>query len=76
MPWYWSELMINVQDMNATGSGFFTDCKVDKLITTLTTIASIEGLIEMGARAGGSIPTYLYLMNVFGDPEAGSMKKG
>lgn len=73
MPWYWSELLVNVQDMNALGSGFYTDCKVDKLFTTFGTLASIEGLIEMGSRAAGSIPTYLYLINVFGDPETGSM---
>merc|ERR1712100_121574 len=24
LPWYWSELAINVQDMSATGAGFFT----------------------------------------------------
>merc|ERR1711907_316407 len=74
LPWYWSELVINIQDISATGSGFFTDCKLDKLFTTLTTMFSLEGLIELGSRAVGQFPTYISMFNTFGDPEATSME--
>jgi len=62
--------------MNATGSSFYTDCKLDKLFYTLTSMFSLEGVIELGSRAAGSLPTYFEIANVLSDPAASSMTKG
>jgi hypothetical protein len=55
MPWYWSEVMVNFQDVNAMTSSFYVDCKMDKLLFSLSRLASTEGLIQLGARGAGSI---------------------
>jgi len=55
MPWYWSEIMLNLQDVNANISGFYVDCKMDKLMFSLSRLASTEGLIQLSARGAGSI---------------------
>ena len=55
MPWYWSEVMVNFQDVNAMTSSFYVDCKLDKLMFSLSRLASTEGLIQLSARGAGSI---------------------
>ena len=64
MPWYWSEAMINMQDANALLSGFFIECKVDKMFYTVTHLISVEGVVELAARALGSVPAYVKFAEV------------
>jgi hypothetical protein len=55
MPWYWSEIMVNLQDVTSMTSSFYVDCKLDKLMFSLSSLASTEGLIKLSARGAGSI---------------------
>ena len=76
LPWYWSEAMINLQDGNALLAGFYLECKMDKLMYTMTHLLSVEGLAELFARALGSIPSYLMLYEVVIDPSSSDMELG
>ena len=68
MPWYWSELMINFQDSNALLGNFYLECKLDKCFTSISHIASVEGLTELGSRAAGSPMEFLALIDAMDDP--------
>ena len=43
------------QDLVAVQSQIFGTCKVDKLLSSLTGMFSLEGLSELGARTGGVV---------------------
>jgi hypothetical protein len=50
MPWYWPDGMMLSQDLTALGSMMYTDCSVDKLMTTLTHIPTVEGATSLLSR--------------------------
>lgn len=76
MPWYWSELVYNVEDFAATNGGIYEACEVGKLFTTLSGLISLEGAMELLSRATGNIFAYLELFKVCKDPDSTSLDCG
>merc|ERR1719498_110753 len=76
MPWYWEDLVYNVEDWTATMGGTYTACESGKLFTTLSGLISLEGAMELASRAAGNIFTYMELFNVCGDVDSTSMDCG
>lgn len=76
MPWYWEDFIYNIEDWTATNGAIYTSCEADKLFVSISTLFSVEGLMELLARAAGSIFTYIELGKICGDPTASSMQCG
>ena len=55
MPWYWSDLQVIIMDSITMSSNFYSECDVDKLMTTCTKIITVEGVSELASRAVGAI---------------------
>merc|ERR1712072_1519129 len=76
MPWYWSEVMVNFQDLNANLSGFYVSCKMDKLFYSLARLGSLEGITGLATRGGGSVFQIMSLTKAFKDPTTSTMALG
>ena len=50
MPWYWPDSMTLIQDITALGSMVYTNCSVDKLMSSLTHIPTVEGASALLSR--------------------------
>lgn len=75
-PWYWSEFILNGQDLMSLQSGAYLDCKTDKLFTTASELGSVEGIVELGARGIGSPFEILAMLGSFSDRKQSTQKKG
>lgn len=77
MPWYAPEGMQLFQDSTALIAGFYTTCQMDKLINSLSGIASVEGLSTLAARGSTSLLTLgPKFMSDFSDPEVSAFQLG
>jgi len=54
IPAYLSEFQIQIQDFVAISAALYVDCSIDKLFTTVTHLASDEGISEISSRVAGS----------------------
>ena len=73
LPWYAPEGMQLFQDSTALVAGFYTNCKMDKLITSLNGLVSVEGLSTLASRGGTSLLTLgPQFMSVWKDEAASS----
>lgn len=75
-PWYWEDLVYNVEDFTATTGGIYEACETGKLFTTLSGLLSLEGAMELLSRATGSIFTYFEIGRTCGDPDSSSLDCG
>ena len=55
LPWYWPEGITLTQDMVALTSQVYTNCSMDKLLTTLTHIPTVEGGTAMLGRVSSAL---------------------
>lgn len=55
-PAYLAEAQIQAQDLLAITSALYIDCSLDKVYTTLKSIASSEGISTASARVTGALP--------------------
>ena len=70
MPWYWSDLMVVIMDTVTMSADFYSSCDVDKLMTTVTKMITVEGISELAARAVGAIFfEYMDLIQAFSTDE-------
>jgi hypothetical protein len=76
MPWYWEDLIYNIEDFTATNGGLYDQCEVSKLFTTISGLFSLEGAMELASRAAGSIFTFLEVGNICSDPASTSLECG
>lgn len=76
MPWYWEDLIYNIEDFIANEGALYTVCELDKLFLTLSGLFSLEGGMELLSRGAGSIFTFLEVGNICGNPESSSMECG
>lgn len=77
MPWYAPEAMQLFQDTTALTAGFYTTCKMDKLINNLTGLVSVEGLSTLSARGGTSLLTLgPKFLNAWKDPTQTAFTRG
>ena len=73
LPWYAPEGMQLFQDSTALVAGLYTNCKMDKLITSLNGLVSVEGLSTLASRGGTSLLTLgPQFMSVWKDEAASS----
>ena len=69
IPAYWSELQVQVQDLTAILAATFVDCNLDKMFTTLTHLASSEGVSELTGRvAGAAFFEFSKCLDVYSNP--------
>ena len=54
IPAYWAEGQVQFQDLTAVSSALFVDCNVDKMFTTLSHLATSEGVSELTGRVAGA----------------------
>ena len=54
IPAYWAELQVQFQDTSALTSAVFVDCNLDKMFTTLSHLATSEGVSELTGRVAGA----------------------
>ena len=54
IPAYWAEGQVQFQDITAISSALFVDCNLDKMFTTLTHLATSEGVSELTGRVAGA----------------------
>lgn len=73
LPWYWEDLIYNIEDFTANNGALFSVCELDKLFLTLSGLISLEGAMEMLSRGVGSIFTFIEVGNICGDPGASSL---
>lgn len=76
MPWYWEDLIYNIEDWMATNGGIYDQCEAGKLFTTISGLFSLEGAMELLARSGGSIFTFLEVGRICGDLDSTSLECG
>lgn len=77
LPWYAPEGIQLFQDSTALMAGFYTNCKIDKLITSLNGLASVEGMSTLASRGGTSLLTLgPQFMNTWKSPDASSFEVG
>jgi hypothetical protein len=76
MPWYWEDLIYNTEDWMATNGGVYESCEAGKLFTTISGLFSLEGAMELLARSGGSIFTFLEVGNICGSVDSTSLECG
>ena len=76
IPAYWAELQVQFQDTSALSSAVFVDCNLDKMFTTLTHLATSEGLSELSGRVVGAAFFELSkCANARGNPELTGSEK-
>jgi len=56
IPAFWSEGQVQMQDLVSVTSAVFVDCNIDKMFGTMSHLATVEGLSELGGRSLGAWP--------------------